>query len=204
MPGASEFALAGLDVRITPMAAKTIKTLTLSNRGGWRTWLRKHHESESEIWVIFQKRSVGRQPLSYDDAVEEALCFGWIDSIVRRIDDVSYVRKFTPRKADSQWSPTNRRRYASLEESGLLEPAGARRAPTGRSSAVPPPAGVPGYAERRIRAKPAAWRFFQQLAPSYRRAFVGWIDSAKRPETKDRRLREALELLANGKKLGLK
>lgn len=159
-----------------------------------------------EIWLVFHKRHTGRTSLRYDDAVEEALCFGWIDSIIKRLDAARYARKFTPRKATSRWSTANRRRYADLARRGLLAEPGLQRAPTQASGDAPRPSvvGMPPYIERAVKGHPRAWRTFQQLAPSYRRAFIGWIDSAKREETKERRLAEALRLLAAGKKLGLK
>jgi len=188
------------------MSAKAITTLDIRTRREWRKWLREHHNLDSEIWLIFHKRDTGVKSLSYDEAVEEALCYGWIDSIVRRLDDARYARKFTPRKADSKWSTANRRRYADLELRGLLAAPGFYRAPTSRSGDAPLPSGsqIPAYIEQALRANPRASKCFEQLAPSYRRAYIGWIDSAKRGQTKERRLREALNLLAAGKKLGLK
>ena len=185
---------------------RTSKTLDARTRERWRNWLAKHHDSESEVWLVFKKRHTRRTSLSYDDAVEEALCFGWIDSIIKRLDDARYARKFTPRKADSRWSTANRRRYTALQARGLLAPAGLKRAPTARSGDAPRPSApaVPQYIEQRLRTSPDAWNHFQQLAPSYRRMYIAWIDSAKRPETKARRLHEAVGLLAAGKKLGLK
>jgi uncharacterized protein YdeI (YjbR/CyaY-like superfamily) len=188
------------------MPVKAMTTLDLRTRRQWRKWLEKHHDSESEIWLVFHKRHTGVRSLNYDDAVEEALCFGWIDSILRRLDESRYARKFTPRRADSRWSTANRRRYASLASRGLLAAPGLSRAPTGRSGDAPRPsvARLPSYIEQALRKNPRAWSSFQQLAPSHRRHCIGWIDSAKRDETKARRVREALRLLAAGKKLGLK
>jgi len=188
------------------MSAKAIKTMDIRTRQEWRKWLGEHHDSDSEIWLIFHKRHTGVRPLTYDHAVEEALCHGWIDSIVRRLDDARYARKFTPRKADSKWSTANRRRYADLELRGLLTAPGLNRAPTSRSGDAQRPSGseIPSYIEQALRTNPRASKCFEQLAPSYRRAYIGWIDSAKREQTKERRLREALNLLAAGKKLGLK
>ena len=188
------------------MLAKPIETLDVQNRQEWRKWLKEHYDSKSVIWLVFHKRHTGITTLSYDDAVEEGLCFGWIDSIVRRLDDAQYARKFTPRKADSKWSTSNRRRYADLESRGLLAAPGLKRAPTSRSGDAPRPSVLvcPSYIEKTLKADPRAWQYFEQLAPSYRRAYIGWIDSAKRQETKEKRLREALGLLAAGKKLGLK
>ena len=188
------------------MSAKSIETLDVRSRQDWRTWLGDHHDSMSEIWLVFHKRHTGVESISYDEAVEEALCFGWIDSIVRRLDDARYARKLTPRKVDSNWSTSNRRRYADLESRGLLATAGLKRSPTSRSGDAPRPSVsvIPSYIEGTLKADSRAWQHFEQLAPSHRREYLGWIDSAKREATKEKRLREAVTLLAAGKKLGLK
>lgn len=102
------------------MSTKAIRTLDTRTREKWRKWLAEHHDSDSEIWLIFHKRHTGVHSLTYEDAVREALCYGWIDSILRRLDDARYARKFTPRKPDSRWSSANRRRYADLKVRGLL------------------------------------------------------------------------------------
>lgn len=187
------------------MSARELFTVEVRDRGEWREWLSHHHASVAEVWLVFPKRATGRTTLTYDDAVEEALCYGWIDSLIRRLDDERYARKFTPRKLDSRWSTINRRRYESLLERGLLEPPGLARPPTERSgdSPVPPGSGVPEYIEQAIRGDPAAWETFQGLAPSYRRQYLAWIDSARRPETREKRLREAIGKLAEGRKPGM-
>src|SRR5215467_12808594 len=86
----------------------------------WRKWLTDHHDSESEVWLVFHKRHTGSRSIDYGDAVDEALCFGWVDSLIKRLDDARYARKFTPRKADSRWSDSNRERYARLKAAGRL------------------------------------------------------------------------------------
>jgi uncharacterized protein YdeI (YjbR/CyaY-like superfamily) len=184
---------------------ESIRTIEVRSRREWRKWLQDNCDSQSEIWLVFRKRHTGGSSLSYLDAVEEALCFGWIDSLVKRLDDERYARKFTPRKADSKWSTINRRRYADLKARGLLAAPGLERAPTNRSGDAPrPPSKIPAYIEERLKSDSRAWQFFEQLAPSYQQAYISWIDSAKREETKERRLGEALRLLAAGEKLGLK
>lgn len=182
-----------------------MKTLEVRSKDEWRDWLAQHHDSDSEVWLVFRKRPA-RPSVAYGDALDEALCFGWIDSLIKRLDDDRYARKFTPRRPDSRWSTANRQRYARLEASGRLKPPGLRRPPTARSGDAPRPAPskLPPYIRRALRSRPAAWRHFEKLAPSLRRRYVGWIDSARREETRARRLREALGLLAAGKPLGLK
>ena len=186
--------------------AKPIETLDVRDRQEWRRWLKGHHDSISEIWLVFHKKHTGVTTVTYDEAVEEALCFGWIDSILRRLDDYLYARKFTPRRATSAWSTANRRRFADLQARGLLAAPGLERSPTGKSGDAPRPSvlELPSYIEDAFQTDPRAWQCFEQLAPSYRQKYIGWIDSAKRQETKEKRLREALGLLAAGEKLGLK
>ena len=188
------------------MRSKTLRTLAARTLEQWRSWLAAHHDSESEVWLVFHKRHTGRASIDYKDALDEALCFGWVDSLIKRLDDARYARKFTPRTPDSKWSTVNRKRYAQLKASGRLMPAGLSRAPTDRSYDAPRPSPwkVPPYIQDALRKRPAAWSYFESLAPSYRRTYIGWIDSAKQQETKMRRLQEAIRLLAAGQKLGLK
>jgi len=188
------------------MPAKTLKTLDVQSSEQWREWLSTCHATESEVWLVFHKRHTRRPSIDYGDAVDEALCFGWIDSLVRRLDDDRYARKFTPRKPGSRWSTSNRKRYAELQASGRLAPPGLSRAPTARSGDAPRPSlsKIPPYIQQALDSRPAARNYFDSLAPSYRRLYIGWIDSARQPETKSKRLAEAVGLLAAGKKLGLK
>ena len=186
-----------------------MKTFLAQTADQWREWLDEHHESESEVWLIFHKVHTGVVSIAYHDALEEALCFGWVDSLVKRLDDRRYALKFTPRREDSRWSATNRERYAALKASGRLKPAGISRAPTDRGYDPRParfkmPSKLPPYIETALKKRPAALRYFETLAPSHRRRYVGWIESGKREETKTRRLKEAIRLLAAGRELGLK
>src|SRR5262245_47281361 len=188
------------------MPSKALKTFQAESVEHWRQWLADHHDSESEVWLIFYKRHSGRTSIAYDDALDTGLCFGWVDSLVNRLDEERYARKFTPRKPDSRWSTINRKRYAQLKASGRLTQAGLNRAPTERTYEIrrPSPSKVPQYIQEALRRHPAAWSYFESLAPSYRRVYIAWIDSAKQQATKLRRLEEAIGLLASGKKLGLK
>jgi uncharacterized protein YdeI (YjbR/CyaY-like superfamily) len=186
--------------------SKTLNTLDVQTLEQWRNWLANHHGSESEVWLVFHKRHTRRPSIAYEHALDEALCFGWVDSLVKRLDDARYARKFTPRKPDSKWSTANRTRYAQLKASRRLMPSGLNRPPTDRRYELPVsrPSVVPTYIREALKKSPAAWRYFEALAPSYRRQYIGWIDSAKLPETKMRRLEESIRLLAAGRKLGLK
>lgn len=179
-----------------------------TTRADWRAWLAAHYDREKEIWLVYNKRHTGEPRVEYDDAVEEALCFGWIDSIVRTIDENRYAQKFTPRKANSRWSNLNRQRFAKMVREGKMTPAGLAKSPppddNGATKKAPRGDAVPGYIEEALRTNGAAWMNFSNLAPSYRRLYVGWIDNAKKEETRRKRLAEAVSLLEQNKKLGLK
>jgi uncharacterized protein YdeI (YjbR/CyaY-like superfamily) len=171
----------------------------------WRAWLRENHASSAGIWLVFHKDHTGIASIPYEDAVRHALCYGWIDSLIKRLDDERFLRKFTPRKPTSRWSAINRKRWAELEAEGLLAAPGAAASPTGKGYAEKPSIPeLPAYIAKAFKANAKAWKFFQELTPSYRRHFVAWIHIAKRPETREARIRESIALLAAGKKLGLK
>jgi uncharacterized protein YdeI (YjbR/CyaY-like superfamily) len=182
-----------------------LATLYIRNREQWRNWLDRHHTSISGVWLVFYKQHTGVKSIPYEDSVCEALCFGWVDSLIKRLDDNRYARKFTPRRPAAKWSSSNRKRWTELKVAGLLTADGLATAPTNNTYA-PRPAipDLPGYIAEALKAKPQAWRSFQKLAPGHRRHYVAWIHSAVRPETRKKRIRESLALLATGKKLGLR
>jgi uncharacterized protein YdeI (YjbR/CyaY-like superfamily) len=183
-----------------------LTTLEVRSRQQWRTWLGKHHTSSSGVWLVFYKDHTGVTSIAYEDSVREALCFGWIDSLVKRLDDDRYARKFTPRKPTSKWSDGNRQRWAELEAAGLLTAVGLAQRPTDDNRYAPPRQipDLPAYFHKALKANPKAWRCFRELVPGQQRRFVGWIHLAKRPETREKRIRESIALLAAGKRLGLK
>ncbi|MFB3853869.1 MAG: YdeI family protein [Vicinamibacterales bacterium] len=180
-------------------------TIDVRTRQEWRAWLAKNHASCPGIWLVRHKAHSGVESMPYEDVVREALCFGWIDSLIKRIDDDRYMIKVTPRRPDSKWSAINRRRWRELEASGLLAAPGLAAAPTEKRYADKPAVPeLPSYIAEALQTKIEAWQHFQKLAPTYRRQFVMWIHTAKQAETRDRRLRESVALLAAGKRLGLK
>jgi uncharacterized protein YdeI (YjbR/CyaY-like superfamily) len=192
-------------MRGTTVAKTSLPALDIRTRAKWRAWLAKHHASSEGVWLVTHKKHTGVPSVPYDDAVREALCFGWIDSLVKRLDDDRYLQKYTPRKPGSFWSDSNRKRWAELKAEGLLAPAGVTAAPTDKQ--YPPKPKVPempAYFAAALRANPKARTFFDALSRMDRRYFVVWVHLAKRPETRRKRLRESVRLLTAGKKLGLK
>lgn len=186
------------------MAAELIE-LEVRSRADWRRWLAKHHAASPGVWLVRHKQHTGIESMPYEDLVREALCYGWIDSLIKRLDDSRYAIKVTPRQPASKWSTLNRRRWAELNAAGLLAPPGLAAAPTSNSYAPKPSIPeMPAYVAKAFKASPKAWKFFQSLSPRSRRDFVVWIHTAKRPETRQKRIRESIELLLAGKKLGLK
>ena len=179
--------------------------LDVRTRVAWRRWLAKHHASSPGIWLLRYKQHTGVTSMPYEDLVCEALCFGWVDSLIKRVDDNCYAIKVTPRRPTSKWSDTNRRRWKQLRAAGLLATPGVAAAPTGNGYAPHPPIPeLPAYVAKALKTNLRAWQHFQALAPTYQRDFVVWIHTAKRAETRERRIRESIELLSAGKKLGLK
>lgn len=189
-----------------------MKQIHVATRSQWRQWLARNHEREKDgAWLVFQKKHSRRPSLDYEEAVEEALCYGWIDSIIQRINDHSYRRKFTPRKADSAWSKTNKQRVEKVTQAGRMTEFGQAKVEfakkSGRWAVDPQPLiarDAPPELAEALDLNKSAREFFETLAPSYRRQFIGWIAMAKRPETKAVRVRESVTLLARGEKLGLK
>jgi uncharacterized protein YdeI (YjbR/CyaY-like superfamily) len=186
------------------MTAK-LMTLRVRSRLQWRAWLKKHHASSPGVWFVFYKAHTGVKSVPYEDTVREALCFGWIDSLIKRLDDDRYALKVTPRQPTSKWSDINRKRWAELKAARLLRSSGLAAAPTNNSYEPRPVIpDLPAYIAKALKANLKAWAFFRELAPTYRRDFVVWIHTAKLPETRERRIRESIRLLAGGKRLGLK
>ena len=189
-----------------------IEKLYVINRNEWRTWLEKNHNTKKGVWLIYYKKHTGKPRIPYAAAVEEALCFGWIDSIVKRLDDEKYVQKFTPRSSKSKWSESNIKRVKKMMREGMMTEAGLAKCPETLKSAAEKSKPKPQKKEmvitsdirRALAANKKVWDNFNNLAPSYKRQYIGWITSAKKQETRNRRLKEAITLLKQNKKLGLK
>jgi len=188
-----------------------MKTLYVKTAAEWRNWLARHHDTETELWLIFYKKSTGQPSLDYESAVEEALCFGWIDSIIKKLDEASFARKFTPRKDRSKWSPTNKKRIEKLMASGRMAPAVLARVKAARANGMWDKPDRPEIRFelptdfREALAKNAgATEHFEKLASSYQKQFISWVSVAKRPETRVKRINESVRLLAKGEKLGLR
>ncbi len=161
----------------------------------WRAWLEKHHAETTELWVGFYKRDSGRPSITWPEAVDGALCFGWIDGVRKSIDPISYKIRFTPRKPRSIWSAINIRRTTELSKLGLMHVTGlaAFQKREKKRSAIyayeqRKGAKLPTAYEKKFRANKAAWKFFRAQAPWYRRTCSWWVISAKKEETKLKRL----------------
>ena len=189
-----------------------MKMLEVKDRGEWRSWLAANHDSEKEIWLIFYKKGSGLPSISYGDSLDEALCFGWIDSLIKRIDDIKYVRKFTPRKDDSKWSLVNKQRVQGLIKAGLMTEHGLEKVEAAKLSGswdnpIQKPKldfTMPAEFADALKNNPAAQSAYNSLAVSHQKQYLAWIITAKRPETRQKRIAESIQLLTDGKQLGLR
>lgn len=187
-----------------------MEQLYFPERGLWREWLEKNHAAEKEAFFIFYKKHTGKPTLTLDEAVEEALCFGWIDSVSRTLDSERYVLRFSPRKPSSKWADSNIGRVKRLIADGLMTPAGMRTIPEGLLDGSPEHARSPLMKDpppeflTALDSDPAAKSFYESLPKSQKEMTCGWINSAKRPETREKRIREAVASFHDGKRLGAK
>jgi uncharacterized protein YdeI (YjbR/CyaY-like superfamily) len=187
------------------------KTLYVHRRKAWRTWLAKNHATAKEIWLVFYKKDSGKPRIPYNDAVEEALCYGWIDSIVKPIDGEKYAQRFSPRKSTAQWSAMNIERLRRLiskkkvTRAGLKAAAnilGPRRSRTlTRAHAQ---SGIPPDILKQLRKDRTTWANFKRFPASYKRIRIGWIDGARRrPDVFAQRLHHFLRMTKQNKRFGM-
>jgi len=176
-----------------------MKPRFFSSSTEWRDWLQTHHAQETELFVGFYKRGSGRPSLTWSEAVDEALCFGWIDSVCRSIDRTRYCLRFSPRKPSSIWSKVNIAKAEAFIASGRMTPAGLEKF-QGRSAAK---CGVYAFEQGKIRfdakttaafkADRAAWEFFQKRGPGYRKRMTWWVINARQSATRERRLAKLIQ-----------
>ena len=173
----------------------------------FRAWLQKHHKTADELWVGFYKKATGKPSITWQEAVDEALCFGWIDSIRKRVDADSFTNRFTPRRRGSAWSEVNTRRVAELMKAGRLRAAGRAAfeardaAKTAAMARVRRDPRLDKRAEARFKANRAAWEFFNAQPPGYRRMATWFVMSAKRDETRVKRLVTLINSSASQRRL---
>ena len=185
------------------------KTTSAANRSEWRAWLEKHHSTEREVWLIYYKKDCIKPSVTYLESLEEALCFGWIDSLIQKIDEEKYARKFNPRRPGSKWSELNKHLVAKLVREGRMTGAGLAKVDFSLPEAGGPPPKrpelpLPDWLKAGLMTSPKAWENFNSLPPSRRRNYIGWISDAKKEETRQRRIREAIERLEKNERLGMK
>lgn len=187
--------------------------LQAETREDWRAWLTENYAAETEVWLVFHKKHTAVRSISYEASVEEALCFGWIDSLIKRLDEHRYLRKFTPRSSDSVWSELNKERARRMIREGRMTPAGLAVIQAAKASGEwnlkrsrPhfPIDELPVELSVAFDTEPEADAFFRSLPPSYRKQYVLWIATARKPETRRQRTREAIKKLKRGERLGLK
>ena len=184
----------------------SLEQVYVADRAEWRRWLAAHHATSPGIWLVFDKKSSRADRLAYVDAVEEALCYGWIDSTVRSLDDARYVQLMAPRKPKSTWARTNKERVERLIEQGLMAEAGlasVERAKANGSWASLDAVEsllVPDDLARALRALPGAAKNFEAFSPSRRKAYLHWISQAVRPETRTHRVEHVAQFAASNQK----
>jgi uncharacterized protein YdeI (YjbR/CyaY-like superfamily) len=171
-------------------------------------WLEEHHETEAEVYVGYWKKATGKPSLTWSEAVDQALCFGWIDGRLNRIDDERHMQRFTPRRLGSNWSKINIAKVGRLTEAGLMRPAGLKafEARSEDRSGVysfeqREQAKLPPEYEERLRTDEAAWAHWQASPPSYRKTATFWVVSAKKEETRERRMAQLIECSAKGERV---
>lgn len=178
----------------------------VESREQWRAWLARHAEEGAGVWVVTWRRGSDRARVAYDDLVEEALCVGWVDGQARRVDDERGALLFTPRRRGSGWARTNKERVERLEAAGLMQPAGRAVVEAAKADgswslldaaeALEVPPDLAGALDANPRAR-AAWDGFP---PSTRKQLIAWVTTAKRPQTRERRVRETVERASRGER----
>jgi uncharacterized protein YdeI (YjbR/CyaY-like superfamily) len=185
---------------------KITNSFVPKNQKEWRGWLEKHHDLEQEVWLVYFKPASGMSNIDYEASVEEALCFGWIDSIIQKVDEEKYVRKFNPRRIESKWSETNKRRVIKVIREGRMTEAGmakvtfdVEKVEVSKPKVKRPPVEMPGNIGQALKSDPRVWAAFQKISPSLQRNYILWLSDAKKPETFEKRLKLLTEEVLAGK-----
>lgn len=177
----------------------------MKDRAAWRTWLERNHESVKEIWIVYAKKHSKMKSVSYEEAVEEAICFGWIDGQVRTVDEDRFTQRFSPRTKKSRWSELNIARAEKMIDTGLMTDAGRaifNEAMKQERTVLPLTSySIPDELEAALASSPVALRNYQNMAPTHRLMYAAWVDTAKMPETRQRRAEKSIGLLMANKKL---
>jgi uncharacterized protein YdeI (YjbR/CyaY-like superfamily) len=184
--------------------------LYLKTRKEWRSWLEKNHKTSEEVWLRYYKKPSGKPRIPYVDAVEEALCFGWIDGKIKRINEDYYIQRFTHRRPGSRWSKYNIERIKKLTEQGLVKPAGLQafkesvKKPylvyDNRKDGIPV---IPDDLKFELKKNTTAFNNFNNFTLSGRRMYIDWLNSAKKPETRIRRISKIIDLSEKNIKPGM-
>jgi uncharacterized protein YdeI (YjbR/CyaY-like superfamily) len=189
------------------LAPPTSRARFFDSAADFRAWLERHHKASSELWVGLHKRSSAKKGITYREALDEALCFGWIDGLTRSIDEARYTIRFTPRKPKSNWSLVNIKRVGELMTAGRMAAAGLEaferrdEKKSGYYSYEARSRPLDSAYQRRLKANRKAWSFFQAQAPWYRRTTSYWVMSAKKEETRVRRLAALISCCAKGERV---
>ncbi|MEN8230207.1 MAG: YdeI/OmpD-associated family protein [Bacteroidota bacterium] len=189
-----------------------IKKLRVKSIEAWRDWLKENHNKEEVIWLVYKKKSEGEVPFDYSMSLDEALCFGWVDSLLRTIDEQEYMRKFTPRKPTSTWSEHNKKRVERLIREGRMTKAGMKTIEVARKNGMwdrgvnPPEVNdeIPGVLLQVFQNRSKARDNYFMMSNSCQRQYNIWINMAKRAETIRKRVEESIRKLEKGEELGLK
>jgi len=183
---------------------------SFKTRDTWREWLHKNHCTEDEIWLVYYKKHTKKPSVAYNDAVEEALCYGWIDGKIQRMDDERYKQRFTPRRKNSIWSELNKQRAERMINEGKMTDAGMRKIKEARKNGqwehaytTKKEVEMPTDLLTALESNPVSFEFYKGLTRSYQNMYIHWVNSAKRSATRMNRIRKVVELCENKIKPGM-
>jgi len=184
--------------------------ILFTNREEWRNWLEKNHNKSKGIWMVYYKKHTLKESVNYNDAVEEALCFGWIDSIIKTIDNERYKQKYTSRRKNSVWSKLNKERVTKMIKEGKMTNFGLIKIEEAKKNgawekaySVGTKQELPEDLKTELKKNQIAWQNFQNFAESYQNMYIFWLNNAKRAETREKRIKEIVKRVSENLKLGM-